>query len=76
MFQSALVAEAALVSTPLATSYPGQTSSGPVGGAEGSIEYRVNSSFVLGAQAGYQHAGNWSEAIGRLYGRYIFGGGI
>jgi Tfp pilus assembly protein PilF len=74
--QNALVAEAALISTPLPTSYPGQTSSGPVGGVEGSVEYRVNSSFVLGGQATYQHSGNWSEAVGRLYGRYIFDGGI
>jgi hypothetical protein len=76
VFQRALVAEAAAIPTPLATSYPGQSASGPVGGAEGSIEYRVNSSFFLGGQASYQHAGNWSEAIGRLYGRYIFDGGI
>ncbi len=76
VFQNALVAEAALVPTPLATSYPGQSSSGPVGGVDASIEYHVNSSFVLGGQASYQHAGNWSETVGRLYGRYIFGGGI
>jgi tetratricopeptide (TPR) repeat protein len=76
VFQRALVAEAAAIPTPLATSYPAQSASGPVGGAEGSVEYRVNSSFVLGGQASYQHAGNWSETIGRLYGRYIFDGGI
>jgi cellulose synthase operon protein C len=73
--QSALVAESATMPTPLLTSFPGQTASGVVGGAEGSVEYHVSDSFVLGGQASYQHAGNWSEAIGRLYGRYIFGGG-
>src|SRR5208282_2300213 len=51
--QSALMAAAAAVSTPLATSFPGQTASGVVGGAEGSVEYRVNDSFVLGGQASY-----------------------
>jgi cellulose synthase operon protein C len=75
VFQSALVAEAALVSTPLQTTLPGQSASGVVGGAQGSVEYRVNASFALGGQASYQHAGNWSETIGRLYGRYIFDGG-
>jgi cellulose synthase operon protein C len=75
VFQNALVAEAAAVTTPLATSFPGQTASGVVGGAQGSVEYRVNDVFVLGAQASYQHAGNWSETIARLYGRYVFGGG-
>jgi cellulose synthase operon protein C len=75
VFQSALVAEAALVSTPLQTTLPGQSASGVVGGAQGSVEYRVNGSFAVGGQASYQHAGNWSEMIGRLYGRYIFDGG-
>jgi tetratricopeptide (TPR) repeat protein len=74
-FQSALVAEAATLPTALLTSFPGQSASGVVGGAEGSVEYRVNGSFFVGGQATYQHAGNWSETIGRLYGRYIFGGG-
>jgi hypothetical protein len=46
-----------------------------VGGAQGSVQYHLNDVFVLGAQASYQHAGNWRETIGRLYGRYIFGGG-
>ena len=74
-YQSALVAEAALVPTPLQTTLPGQSASGPVGGAQGAVEYHVTDSFVLGGQASYQHAGNWSETIGRLYGRYIFDGG-
>ncbi|HEY0182563.1 MAG TPA: cellulose synthase subunit BcsC-related outer membrane protein [Rhodopila sp.] len=74
--QGALEAESALVPTQLQTSFPGQSASGPVGGAQGSVEYHVNESFVLGGQASYQHAGNWSEMIGQLYGRYIFGGGI
>ena len=74
--QSALEAEAASATAPLSTSYPGQSASGAVGGAQGSVEYHVNNSFALGGQASYQHFGNWSETIGRLYGRYIFGGGI
>jgi predicted Zn-dependent protease len=74
VFQNALVAEAALVPTPIQTVLPGQSASGLVGIVRGSVEYKLNSSFVLGAQASYQHAGNWSEAIGRMYGRYIFDG--
>jgi Tfp pilus assembly protein PilF len=61
--------------TPIQTAYPGRTASGPVGGLEGSIEYHINNSFFLGGQASYQHAGDWSETIGRLYARYIFDGG-
>ena len=44
--QSALMAEAAAVTTPLSTSFPGQSSSGLVGGVQGSVEYRVND-FLL-----------------------------
>ena len=73
--QNALMTMASTSPTAVLTSYPSSTSSGPVGGLEGSIEYRVNNSFSIGGQASYQHAGNWSETIGRLYGRYIFGGG-
>jgi cellulose synthase operon protein C len=76
IFQSALMAEAALVPTPPQTTLPGQSAFGLVGGAQGSVEYHVTDAFVLGGQASYQHAGNWSEVTGKLYGRYIFNGGI
>ncbi len=56
--------------------YPGQDASGIVGNATGSAEYIVDPNFRLGGRASYQHAGNWSEAIGMLYARYIFNGGI
>ena len=72
--QSALVASAASSPTAVLTSYPSRSASGIVGGATGSLEYRVTNSVVLGGQAGYQHAGDWSETIGRLYARYIFDG--
>ena len=73
--QNALMTMASASPTAVLTSYPGATSTGPVGGLEGSIEYRVNHSFSVGGQASYQHAGDWSETIGRFYGRYIFEGG-
>jgi cellulose synthase operon protein C len=72
--QSALVASAATSATAVQTFHPGTSASGLVGGATGSLEYRVNNSLALGGQASYQHAGDWSETIGRLYARYIFDG--
>jgi cellulose synthase operon protein C len=72
--QSDLLRLAATSATPVVTAYPGVTASGPVGGLQASIEYQLNGSFAVGGQSSYQHAGNWSELIGRLYGRYIFGG--
>jgi cellulose synthase operon protein C len=71
--QSQLVALAA--TTPgLLTSYPSHSASGIVGGAEGSLDYRVSDNFRIGGRASYQHAGNWSETIGTVFARYIFTG--
>jgi cellulose synthase operon protein C len=74
--QSQLSTLSSTSSTPVSTSYPSRTASGVVGGASGSLEYRVSKSLALGGEASYQHAGDWSETIGRLYGRYIFDGGV
>jgi Cellulose synthase operon protein C C-terminus (BCSC_C) len=57
------------------TAYPSRSASGIVGGASGSFEYRASDTIALDGQASYQHAGDWSEAIGRLYVRYVFDGG-
>jgi hypothetical protein len=74
--QNVLQTTASTSATEVATSYPSRTASGLVGGAGASIEYRISNSLVLGGQASYQHAGDWSETIGRFYGRYIFDGGV
>jgi cellulose synthase operon protein C len=73
--QNALLTLAATSPTVVLTSYPSSTASGPVGGLTGSIAYHVNNSFVIGGEGSYQHTGNWSEAIGRVYARYTFNGG-
>jgi hypothetical protein len=73
--QSALVALAATSTTPILTSYPGVNASGVVGNVHATAEYHFNNVFSIGGQVSYQHAGNWSEAIGRLFARYIFDGG-
>ncbi len=69
--QSALVTAASTNSTIIPV-HPGSSSSGVVGGADGSIEYRLDPSFRLGGRASYQHAGNWSEATATVFARYIF----
>jgi tetratricopeptide (TPR) repeat protein len=58
----------------LLTVNPGDSASGLVGNAEGSVEYRLSDAFRVGGRASYQHAGNWSEAIGTLFARYMFMG--
>ena len=39
-----------------------------------SIESAIRSLWAV--KASYQHAGDWSETIGRLYARYIFDGDV
>ena len=73
--QNALVSSVSASPTPVLTSYPSRSASGVVGGVNGKIEYRATDSIALGAQAAYQHAGDWSETTGRIYARYIFDGG-
>ncbi|MBV8521034.1 MAG: BCSC C-terminal domain-containing protein [Acetobacteraceae bacterium] len=64
----------ALTNPDLVAFYPGKTSSGVAGGVKGEFEYNVDNSLRLGARAVYQRAGDWNEAQGLLYARYIFGG--
>jgi hypothetical protein len=75
MFPNDPALESALASVPGApTEFPGKNASGAVGGANGSIEYRLSPSLSIGARAGYQHAGDWSEFSGLLFARYSFKG--
>ena len=71
--QSAL--ESAAATQGLTTQYPSRSASGLVGGADGTVQYRVSNTFRLGGRVSYQHAGDWSEASGTLFVRYIFSGG-
>jgi predicted Zn-dependent protease len=73
--QSALET-AAITNSTIIPIHPGSSSSGVVGGANGSIEYTVDPTFRLGGQASFQHAGNWSEATATVFARYIFVGGL
>jgi Tfp pilus assembly protein PilF len=74
-YQSALVSSALTSPTPILTAYPSRSASGIVEGASGSFEYQASDTIALGGEASYQHAGDWSETIGRLYVHYIFDGG-
>ena len=71
------VSYAAAGATPgLMTAYPGRSASELVGGADGTVEYRISDTLRLGGRASYQHAGDWSETSGTLFARYIFSGGL
>lgn len=73
--QNALITEAG-TNPNVSAFYPGNSSAGLVGGAEGSIDYHLNGNTRLGASATYQHAGNWSEFRALLTAKYSFMGSL
>ncbi len=59
----------------LALYYPGQNSSGFAGGAQAEGEYHLTPAFSIGARAGVQHTGNFTEGGGMIFAKYAFGVG-
>ncbi len=64
----------AAIDSQVTATYPSRSTTGVVGGVNGSIEYKMTPSFVLGGRASFQRAGDWNEAQALLYGRYVFNG--
>ena len=64
----------AATNTSLAYATPSHTTTGVVGGLNGAVEYKATPQLSVGARASYQRAGDWNEAEGLLYARYIFNG--
>jgi hypothetical protein len=58
--------------TGAATTIAGTNGSGIAGGVNGEIDYRVNPNLHIGARAGFDHSGIFSEGTGLLYARYVF----
>jgi predicted Zn-dependent protease len=57
-----------------ATTLSSTRSAGLTGNVHGEIEYRITPNLLLGARAGFTHAGDYSEAEALLYARYLFTG--
>lgn len=58
----------------LLTSYPAQSKSGFAGSGHASIDYRVAPNLHVGGKVALQHSGNFDEASGLVYARYLFNG--
>jgi thioredoxin-like negative regulator of GroEL len=54
------------------TRFGGFSGTGLAGGAHGDIDYRVNNNLHVGAQAGFDRSGNFTEGTGLVYARYTF----
>ncbi len=70
--QSQLEALAASGGTTIGARYGGNHVFGPAGGASGEVDYRVNDRLHIGAKAGFDRSGNFTEGTGLLYARYVF----
>jgi hypothetical protein len=68
--QSQLVSLAA--TTGQTTVLGGGHGAGIAGGVNGDIDYRVNANLHIGARAGFDHSGTYSEGVGLIYARYVF----
>jgi tetratricopeptide (TPR) repeat protein len=69
--QSQLVSLAATQGN-TATTIGGSHTFGVAGGAHGDIDYRVNDNLHIGARAGFDKSGNFTEGTGLVYARYVF----
>lgn len=56
----------------LQTAYPSQTESGIIGGINGSFEYHLTPTLLVGGSAGYQKAADWNETDVMAFARYTF----
>ena len=50
------------------------TSTGLSGGAHADIDYRWLPNLHVGAKAGFDRSGNFTEGTGVVYARYVFSG--
>ena len=52
--------------------FAGFSGTGVAGGANAEIDYRVNDNLHVGAKAGFDRSGNFTEGTGLVYARYTF----
>jgi hypothetical protein len=69
--QSALD-QLATTSTGVTTRYAGFKDTGVAGGAHADIDYRLTENLHIGARAGFDRSGNFTEGTGLVYARYVF----
>lgn len=70
-YQSALMSLAAVQANTV-TSVGSSHTFGVAGGAHGDIDYRVSSNLHIGARAGFDKSGDFTEGTGLVYARYVF----
>ena len=69
--QSALT-QLASTNSSVPTRIAGFTDTGVAGGAHADIDYRLTNNLHIGARAGFDKSGNFTEGTGLVYARYVF----
>jgi Tfp pilus assembly protein PilF len=67
-----LVQDYAALDTSVQSSYASQNVSGIVGGVNGSFEYHLTPTLLVGGSAAYQKSADWNEADVMAFARYTF----
>ena len=62
--------------TSLATTFAGTRGSGLAGGARAEVDYRLYQNLHVGARAGADRSGAFTEGTGLVYARYLFDGAM
>ncbi len=70
--QQAALNQLATTNTGVATRFAGFNDTGVAGGAHADIDYRVTNDLHIGARAGFDRSGNFTEGTGLVYARYVF----
>ncbi len=63
---------ASATTTGVLTRLAGFQGLGPGGGANAEVDYRLTDNLHVGAKAGFDRSGNFTEGTGLLYARYVF----
>ena len=69
--QSALE-QLASTNSAVATRFGGFKDTGVAGGAHANVDYRLTDNLHIGARAGFDRSGNFTEGTGLVYARYVF----
>ncbi len=70
--QQAALQQLASVNTGVPTRFAGFGDTGVAGGAHADIDYRLTDNLHIGARAGFDRSGNFTEGTGLVYARYVF----
>ena len=70
--RQAQLIQLAASNTGLVTQNAGFNDTGVAGGAHADIDYRLTNNLHIGARAGFDKSGNFTEGTGLVYARYVF----